>query len=253
MSGSVADDEEKICSVKTQQAKEGQCPAIVHESVCLQANVIIDPNVQVGEIQSFCIGAPIIGACPGAPSPERECVFTVSQNICVQVSLNFWANAAAVPTGIVCGSAREEPCPPTDHCTYSVGYFLTHSDLTNNLITAAGGSIVLGIGSLGVSYTVTTVNAMQVLALMTPSPPAPPFPPYLPQYRVLYAQLLAANLNVQNKATCTYAIDAIAAANTFIANSPTTGMDGAPALQKQLEEFNKGLAPGCPEHCMESD
>ncbi len=251
MSSGITDDTEEINSAVIQEVQEGKCTEIVHETVCVQANVKIDPDVQVGKIMSFCIGEPSITACPGVPSTEGQCVINVSQNICVQVSLKFSADAKAEQTGIVCGFGRIEPCPSTDYCTYSLGYFLTQSEITNSLITAAGGSIVLGIGSSGVSYTVTTVNAMQVLSLMTPSPPAPPFPPYLPQYRALYAQLLAANLNILNGATCTYATDSIAAANTFIANSPPTGINGAPALQKQLEEFNKGLGPGCPEHCLE--
>lgn len=85
-----------------------ECPAIVHETVCVQANVTITPNVAVGAIQSFCVGEPIIGACPG--EPVRECVFAVSQNICVQVPLTFSATAIAVPSGIVCSAPSAEPC-----------------------------------------------------------------------------------------------------------------------------------------------
>ena len=93
------------------EADATQCPAIVHETVCVQAEVIITPNVEVGSIQSFCIGVPVIGACPGTPSPEGECVFTVSQSICVQVPLTFSANATAEPTGIVCSTPGVGPCP----------------------------------------------------------------------------------------------------------------------------------------------
>lgn len=137
-----------------------------------------------------------------------------------------------------------------------MGFFQNHPEVTNALITAAGGSIILGIDSLGLSFTVTTANANNVFSFNTPSPPAPSSPPLANQYQVLYAQLLAANLNVQSLidhgvAICTFASDAIAAANNFLANSPSGGMAGAPDVQEPLAQFNGGNAPGCPAHCEE--
>jgi hypothetical protein len=87
-----------------------ECPAIVHETVCIQADVSISPSVVVGTIESFCVGGPVIGVCPGTPSPTDECIFTVSQNICVQVPLTFSATATAIPSGIVCGTPGVGPC-----------------------------------------------------------------------------------------------------------------------------------------------
>ena len=84
------------------------CPATVHETVCVQASVTITPEVTVGEIESFCVGGPVIGACPG--TPETECTFTISQNICVQIPLNFSANAVATPSGMVCGTPSIGTC-----------------------------------------------------------------------------------------------------------------------------------------------
>jgi hypothetical protein len=92
------------------QAAPTECPAIVHETVCVAAEVTIDPVITVGEIESFCVGGPIIGACPGTPSPTDSCTFVVSQNICVQVPLVFSATATAEPTGIVCGTPTIGPC-----------------------------------------------------------------------------------------------------------------------------------------------
>ena len=136
-------------------------------------------------------------------------------------------------------------------CTHTIGYFRNHPDVTNALITAAGGAIVLGNDSLGLSFTETTANANAVLTFNTPSPPAPANPPFSNQYQVLCAQLLAANLNIQNGAVCPFAENAISAANAFLAASPAGGMAGAPALQDALELFNSGGAPGCPMHCNE--
>ena len=132
---------------------------------------------------------------------------------------------------------------------HSMGFYRDNPEVVNPLITAAGGSIVLGISGQGLSFTVTTANANDVLSLNTPSPPVPSSPPLAGQYQILYAQLLAANLNVLRGATCDFATQAIANANTFLANSPAGGMAGAPAVQEPLALFNEGNAPGCPMHC----
>ena len=95
-------------SINIQQAP-AECPAIVHETVCVQAEVTITPVVVPGTIESFCVGEPIIGDCPGIL--VDECTFTVSQSICVQIPLTFSASATAVPTGIVCGTPDVGPCP----------------------------------------------------------------------------------------------------------------------------------------------
>jgi hypothetical protein len=243
----VSNTNENIPMAQVDQPVE--CPAVVHETVCVQADVTISPSVAVGTIESFCVGGPLIGVCPGTPA--QQCNFSVSQNICVQIPLTFSATANAVPSGIVCGTPGVGPCPVTA-CTHSIGFFSTNPDVTNAIITAAGGSIILGINNTGASFTVTTANANDVLSFNTPSPPAPSSPPFAGQYQSLYAQLLAADLNVLNGATCNFATTSIAAANSFLAASPSgIGMAGAPAVQEPLAEFNVGTAPGCPANCLE--
>ena len=233
--------------ISTQLVQSSECSAAVHETVCVQADITITPNVIVGDIESNCVGEPIIVTCPGTPT--NECIFTVSQIICVQVPLIFSANAAAVPTGIICSSPAIGSCPTTSSCTYSMGFFRTHPDIAQDLIAMAGGSIILGIDNMGLSFTVTATNADSVLSLDTPSPPTPSSPQFRAQYQNLYAQLLAANLNVLNGATCNFATTAINEANTFLANSPPGGMPGAPSVQAPLADFNLGTATGCPSHC----
>ena len=89
-----------------------ECPATVHETVCVQANVTIRPRVDVDpeEIQTFCVDGPVIGACEGTLA--RFCTFTVSQMICVEVPLTFAADVTAEPAGIVCGTPLTGPCAP---------------------------------------------------------------------------------------------------------------------------------------------
>jgi hypothetical protein len=113
--GEDSNSQERIKNMITTDPQEHKCPTIVHETVCTQAEVTITPSVVVGTIETFCMGRPVIGACPGTLSPTDTCSFTVSQSICVQVPLTFSATAIAVPTGIVCGTPALGPCS-TDPC-----------------------------------------------------------------------------------------------------------------------------------------
>ena len=232
---------------------ENDCPTVVHENVCVQGIVTILPSVTSGESRSQCLGGPIIGSCPGRL--ERSCSFTVSQNICVQIPLVFSATATAAPNGLVCGTPGTGECPIGVACTHTIGFYREHPDETNALITATGGSIMLGSGT-GLSFIVTTSNAISVLDFNTPAPPAPDSPPYAGPYQVLYAQLLAAKLNVLRLIAlgvqpCNAALLAIVAADNFLGASPEGGMDGASDVQEPLAQFNEGKALGCPPHCAE--
>lgn len=244
------------CELKKSLVAEenGTCPRVVNEKVNVCAKVTITPDVKVDEINYFCLGNPTFGSCPIEPPtltpPASECCFTVCQKICVEVPLTFSANAQAVPNGIECGEPGVGDCNGETGCTFTIGYYKNKTEITNALITGAGGSIVLGVLGQGASFVVTTANANAVLDGNTPSPPAPSSQPFANQYQILYAQLLAANLNVLGGATCDYVTDAIAAANAFLASSISgVGKDGAPEVQKPLAIFNEGNAPGCPLHC----
>lgn len=108
---SVCTDCNHVKDVALLQEEVEVCESIVHETVCVQGSVTITPNVVSGPATSFCIGNPIIGSCPG--ELRRNCVFTVSQKICVQIPLTFSATASAVGNGIVCGIPDIGRC---DHC-----------------------------------------------------------------------------------------------------------------------------------------
>ena len=159
---------------------------------------------------------------------------------------------------MVCDTPGVGTCPegsgPTEGCTYTIGFYKNNSEFTNAIITAAGGSIVLGAVGEGLSFTVTTANANAVLNFNVPSPPAPNLPPLANKYQVLYAQLLGAKLNVlrleaMGADICEFPTNAIEAADTFLANSPAGGKTGAPNVQEPLAQFNEGKAPRCPPHC----
>jgi hypothetical protein len=93
-----------------------QCPAIAKDTVCLEAQVKIVPEVKIGRILVKCKGDPFIGRCPG--TPQKACTFFVSQRIEVKVPLSFDVDVDAEPNGIVCGEPKTDEMKDDDgECT----------------------------------------------------------------------------------------------------------------------------------------
>ncbi|MCD7036342.1 hypothetical protein LRR81_19025 [Metabacillus sp. GX 13764] len=133
-------------------------------------------------------------------------------------------------------------CPAFDDaCVLTRGYYANHPDVSQQLLSQAGGQIVLGTDSQGFSFTVTSQNIIDVLSGRVPGRPSP-------QYQQLYTQLLTANLNVLNGAGCSFAESVINSANVFLSN-PVQNNPQASAIQQQLAQYNEGDAAGCPGHC----
>ncbi|TCP56034.1 hypothetical protein EV586_103694 [Tumebacillus sp. BK434] len=225
------------------------CPVTVSDQVCLQADLEIVPSVTTQTISVKCVGGPVLGPCASPPmTAPTPCRFSVSQVICAEFKLNFSAEAAVRNTSATCEMPALTPCPPTPppppppppgSCTHTIGFWRNQGvDLTTSFLP-----ILLGNGG-GLSINVTTTA--QAVAILQPSSG----PSSVPQYNQLYAQLLAANLNVLNGATCAAATAAIAAANEFLSASDTPDQKTvAAALASTLEQYNSGQLDECPGHC----
>jgi hypothetical protein len=74
-------------------------PSTIHETVCVQAEVTVKPDIKVGDIKVFCKD--------GSMTKKRRCklkkacVFLVNQKICVEIPLSFVAIDKAEPKGII--------------------------------------------------------------------------------------------------------------------------------------------------------
>lgn len=235
-----------ISNVEPLQVNDG-CTPIVSSQVCVEADVTITPTVTAGTPTVNCIGNPTTATCQSmgfTPSVDGTCSFTFAQVLCINVPITFDADVDAQRGDVACGMPFTGPnCEnePSTGCTLTRGFFANHQEETLQLLALAGGSIELGNDTQGFSTIVTASNIFNVLGgNVGPSP----------QYRQLNAQLLTAKLNVLNGATCAFATNNIALADTFL-TSTTQNNPLASQIQEMLAEFNEGNAPGCPEHCPE--
>lgn len=221
------------------------CTPEVSTQVCVEADVTVTPSVVAGTPTVNCVGNPQTVSCQGrgfTPSTTDSCVFTVSQVLCVSIPITFDAEATAVLGLVACGEVFNGPdCQdlPGTSCTLTRGFYLNHPTETLQLLAIAGGTITLGTDNIGLSLVVTATNIFDVLSGdVGPSP----------QYQQLYTQLLTAKLNVLNGATCQFATDTIALADTFLLQA-TINNAVASLIQEMLADFNEGNAQGCPGHC----
>ena len=84
------------------------CPLQAHQLICVSGEVTTNVRVKECTATVRCLDGGI-GECP--PGPPPPCKFKFFQNLCVQVDVEFEANANCVVDRIVCLETNEGPCP----------------------------------------------------------------------------------------------------------------------------------------------
>ena len=82
------------------------CPAVGVQTVDLCVPVMVMPHAMVGQTRVICCGNPIITPGNNCPiSPITECGFTIRQRVCVEVPVEFGADANALDVHVHCDTA----------------------------------------------------------------------------------------------------------------------------------------------------
>ena len=87
------------------QASEG-CIAVTYQSAAVSVPVTVQPKVSTGHINTFCCGEPIITPSSYKITCNQKsggCSFVLTQNICVEIPIEFSANACVDSPRIICG------------------------------------------------------------------------------------------------------------------------------------------------------
>lgn len=89
------------------QKKDKTCPATGYQSATVCVPVTIRPFAKPGKTTTYCKGNPIIkpdsDTCHG--TINGVCNFTISQEVCVEVPVDFGATATVGKAVIDCGKA----------------------------------------------------------------------------------------------------------------------------------------------------
>lgn len=90
------------------------CPTVGYQSASICVPVTVSPFAKTGATFTKCCGAPVV--TPGKITCDSErngsCVFTISQDICVAVPVEFGATATVGDAFVNCNEASAE-----DICT----------------------------------------------------------------------------------------------------------------------------------------
>ncbi len=90
------------------------CPTVGYQTASICVPVTVTPFAKAGVTTTKCCGEPIVtsgkNVCGGMKN--GSCAFTISQNICVAVPVEFGAVATVGDTFVDCGGATAE-----DVCT----------------------------------------------------------------------------------------------------------------------------------------
>ena len=89
------------------EAEDQTCAAAAYQLATVCVPVTVTPYAIVGTTITKCCGDPVVtpgkNTCEGAKN--GSCVFTITQDVCVTVPVEFGARAAVGDSYVSCGSA----------------------------------------------------------------------------------------------------------------------------------------------------
>lgn len=103
-----------VTNLNTAELNETQtCPAIGYQSASICVPVTVTPFAQTGATVTKCCGSPVVTpgreVCGGLKN--GSCFFTITQDICVAVPVEFGAVATVGDSYVTCnGSSEEDIC-----------------------------------------------------------------------------------------------------------------------------------------------
>ena len=108
----------KICGPICEKQDDGSCPVVGYQRSTVCVPVTVTPFAHVGTPITNCCGEPIVTAGDVCPRNGGVCRFTISQEICVAVPVEFGARAVAGTPSVQCGKASNKnictDCTPAD-------------------------------------------------------------------------------------------------------------------------------------------
>lgn len=99
-----------ICGPVCTPPPPSNCEKTVSQFANVCVPITIKPFACPGPSTTICCGDPVIGEEPCPGDVCGDCTFTVTQLVCVEIPIEFGANAYAGKPSIDCGTASDESC-----------------------------------------------------------------------------------------------------------------------------------------------
>ena len=108
----------QICGPICEKQDGGSCPVVGYQRSTVCVPVTVTPFARVGTPVTNCCGEPVVTAGDVCPRNGGVCRFTIRQEICVAVPVEFGARAVAGTPSVQCGEASNKnictDCTPAD-------------------------------------------------------------------------------------------------------------------------------------------
>ncbi len=107
-------------SVSQTSGETQTCPTVAYQMSSVCVPVTVSPYAKAGMTYTKCCGNPVVtpglNVCEGIKN--GNCVFTLSQNICVEVPVEFGATAIVGDTYVNCtGASADDICTECSQAT----------------------------------------------------------------------------------------------------------------------------------------
>lgn len=100
------------CTQKTNKIEQqciNGCEKITYQPATVCVPVKVTPSASAGAVNTFCCGEPTVTPCScyvlSRGNVNGSCNYTISQNICVEVPIQFNAIACVGDPSVECGRA----------------------------------------------------------------------------------------------------------------------------------------------------
>lgn len=87
------------------------CPATAYQAASVCLPVSVSPYVEIGDVIVHCSGSPIVTDIGEDRCECGTCTFTIRQNICVEIPIEFKARVIKGKSRVRCGEVSTEGCP----------------------------------------------------------------------------------------------------------------------------------------------
>jgi len=82
---------------------------VAQQKVCVEANIVVTPDVQLGDVEACCIGPPVAEPCV---IRDGECTCAIRQLMCIRIPIKFSARAETGSAAFICDKHCSTRLPP---------------------------------------------------------------------------------------------------------------------------------------------
>jgi hypothetical protein len=86
------------------------CQSVFYQKETVCVPVKVTPYAKPGVAKATCCGAPDVSMGNVCTGTQRACVFTLHQNLCVEIPVSFGADIETGIAAVSCGEVSNTPC-----------------------------------------------------------------------------------------------------------------------------------------------